>query len=353
MAWQEQLKGNPLPWLLEKSEPGVRYLALRDLVGLAADDPELKAARQLAHTRGPIAAVLDHMAPPGYWAEPGPGYLPKYRSAVWAIILLAQLGASISEDERIARGCSYLLEHALTSAGQFTMSGTAGGTIDCLQGNLLWALSELGCHDSRLEGACEWMARSLTGEGLAPLARDAAATPLEAKHEAMRFYAGKCGPDFACGANNQLPCAWGAAKVMLAFSRLPAGSRNPLIERAIQRGLDFLFSVDLASAAYPTGYSDKPSSNWWKFGFPVFYVTDLLQVVEALAGLGCVNDPHLSPERRENLAHALALVRDKQDLRGRWALEYDYEGKTWVDFGPKKLPNKWVTLRALRVLKEI
>ncbi len=353
MAWQEQLKGNPLPWLLEKSEPGVRYLALRDLVGLEKDDPELKASRKLAHTQGPIAAILDHMDPPGYWAEPGPGYLPKYRATVWAIILLAQLGADIAEDERIARGCSYLLEHALTRAGQFSMSGTPGGTIDCLQGNLLWALSELGyqdpadagcLRDPRLDGAYEWMARSLTGEGLAPL---------EEKHSEMRFYAGKCGPDFACGANNQLPCAWGAAKVMLAFGCLPVSRRTPLIGTAIQRGLDFLFSVDLVSAAYPTGYSDAPSGNWWKFGFPVFYVTDLLQVVEALAGLGCAGDPCLPQERRENLARALVLVRDKQDGHGRWTLEYDYMGKTWVDFGPRKQPNKWVTLRALRVLKAL
>jgi len=32
-------------------------------------------------------------------------------------------------------------------------------------------------------------------------------------------------------------------------------------------------------------------------------------------------------------------------------MEYSYTGKTWGDFGPKKMPNKWVTLRALRVLK--
>jgi len=30
---------------------------------------------------------------------------------------------------------------------------------------------------------------------------------------------------------------------------------------------------------------------------------------------------------------------------------FDYNGKTWVNFGVKKKPNKWVTLRALRVLK--
>lgn len=36
-----------------------------------------------------------------------------------------------------------------------------------------------------------------------------------------------------------------------------------------------------------------------------------------------------------------------------WLLDYDYPDKTWSDFGPKKQPNKWVTLRALRVLQAI
>jgi hypothetical protein len=50
------------------------------------------------------------------------------------------------------------------------------------------------------------------------------------------------------------------------------------------------------------------------------------------------------------LENALAFIRSKQDEAGVGP-EYDYTGKTWVDFGPKKQPNKWVTLRALRVLK--
>jgi hypothetical protein len=130
---------------------------------------------------------------------------------------------------------------------------------------------------------------------------------------------------------------------MLAFGRLPPGHRTPLVQRAIDRGVNFLFSVDPATAAYPCGWAAKPSGNWWKFGFPVFYVTDLLQIVEALAQLGCGRDPRL--------ANALALVHEKQDAQGRWPLEYDYAGKTWVEFGPKKQASKWVTIRALRALK--
>jgi hypothetical protein len=180
------------------------------------------------------------------------------------------------------------------------------------------------------------MARSVTGEGIAPSSqRDAP----------VRYYSGKYGPNFACGSNDKKPCAWGAVKVMSAFSRWPKESRTPQIERAIQQGMEFFFSVDPATAGYPSGYAARPSGNWWKFGFPVFYVTDILQIVESLVALGYAADPRL--------ANALQLIRTKQDAQGRWALEYDYTGKTWVDFGLKKQPNKWVTLRALKVLKGV
>jgi hypothetical protein len=336
MKWHDQIKGDSLSWLLENKSPEVRYLALRDLLGRSAADSELRAARKIAHKEGPISTILSNMDKEGYWVEPGPGYNPKYRSTVWAVISLAQLGASVEEDKRIPKACGYLLDHALAEGGQFTVTGAPSGTADCLQGNLSWALLELGYEDPRLDNAFDWMARSVTGEGIAPL---------EDRKAVVRYYAGKCGPTFACGSNNKLPCAWGGVKVMLALGKLPRERRTPVIQRAIQHGVDFLFSVDPANATYPSGFSSKPSLNWWKFGFPVFYVTDLLQIVEALAALGYGDDPRLS--------HALAMIREKQDANGRWALDYDYAGKTWVDFGVKKQPNKWVTLRAISVLKAV
>jgi hypothetical protein len=336
MSWEIQLKGDSLAWALETQTPEIRYLALRNLLEISSTDPEYRAACKAAHKSGPIATVLDKMEKAGYWVEPGPGYNPKYRSTVWAVILLAQLGASVNEDQRIAQACKYLLDQALTDGGQFTATGAPSGTADCLQGNLSWALMELGYDDPRLEKAFDWMARSVTGEDIASS---------EEHHAKVRYYAGKCGPNFACGSNNRLPCAWGAAKVMAALGKWPQERYTPVIKRAIDQGVDFLFSVDPAEATYPSGWSDKPSQNWWKFGFPIFYVTDLLQIVEALVALGYGNDPRLKT--------ALAIIREKQDKNGRWALEYEYTGKTWVDFGAKKQPNKWVTLRALRVMKAV
>jgi len=330
------MNSSALPWLLENPSPGVRYLARRDVLRLPSSDAELMQCKKAAHREGEIARLLDAMHPDGYWSEPGAGYNPKYFSGVWSLILLAQLGASLEEDERIRRACRYLMEHALNPAGQFSMTGPPSGTLDCLQGNLCRALLELGIQPAELQPAFEWMARTVTSEGLAPL---------EDKKAALRYYAGNCGPNFACGANDKLPCAWGAVKVMLAFGRLPQEMRTPLIEDAIQKGVDFLFSTDPAAAGYPCSYAAGPSGNWWKFGFPVFYITDLLQLAEALVGVGCGADPRL--------AGTLDLIRRKQDAQGRWALEYDYRGKTWLDFGEKKQPNPWVTLRSLRLFASL
>ena len=323
-----------LRWLLEPSDAGVRYLALRDLTDCSSKNL-ISAASEGAHCAGPIAEVLRNMHPEGYWVKPGAGYSPKYTSTIWSVILLAQLGASMESDKRIATACDYLLDHCLSPDGRFTFNGQPAMTADCLQGNLSWSLVSLGCKDPRLDNAFEWMARSVTGEGVAPASE---------KTAGLRYTASKCGPGFACGSNNKLPCAWGSVKVMLAFSILPEDKKTRLIKDAITEGVNFLFSKDPARADYPCGYALEPSGNWWKFGFPVFYVSDILQNAEALVNLGHGQDLRL--------ANALELIRGKQDKMGRWQMEYDYTGKTWVDFGPKKQPNKWVTLRALRVLKK-
>ena len=85
-----QIEINPdnIPWLLNHADPGVRYLALRDLLDPSDSDPELKLARRLAHTNGPIAEVLQHMDPDGYWVSLAPVTTPSIvprsgRSSCW------------------------------------------------------------------------------------------------------------------------------------------------------------------------------------------------------------------------------------------------------------------------------
>lgn len=325
-----------LDWLLEEDadNPGVRYFALIDLLDFPPDDPQVRAARQAVMEQGPVPAILAAQDPAGFWEKPGPGYNPKYRSTVWSIIYLAQLGAD-PVDPAVRAGGSYLLDHAIASNGIFSAGAIPSTCIHCLAGNLGAALLDLGFwEDERLQRALERLSVYVTGEE-ADSGEDAG--------QAVKYLkSGICGPGFCCSANNQLPCAWGAVKVVAALARLPRDQRTEAMQSALATGVDFLLSVDPATAAYPAGYSDKPSRSWFQFGFPVFYVTDVLQVVEVLELAGYAGDPRLD--------NAYDLILEKRDNGGRWKMEYSYAGKTWADLEEKKKPSKWVTLRAQRVL---
>lgn len=328
-----------LDWLLETSDPGVRYYTLRDLLGAPADDPEVRAARRATVRHPPVKPILDAMRPDGFWVNSFGGYTPKYTGTLWQVIFLGQFGAS-GEDPRIRRVVDYVLDHSRAPLGRFSATSTnrkatPAGMVHCLEGNLGASLLELGFGDDpRLKEALRWMARSITGEGLAAAS----------SKDPARFYrSGNSAPGFHCAANNHKPCAWGAIPALDALSRVPARSRTGPIRRAIAVGVAFLLRYDPAKANYPMGWSPKPNGSWFKFGYPMGYVTDVLRNAEVLVALGKGHDRKLRP-----LAE---LILSKRDAEGRWPLEYSYQGKTWFDLGPKRAPNKWVTVRALRALK--
>ena len=324
----DRIRGDPLPWLLEPdaANPAVRYFALRDLLDRSEDDPEVRRARADIMTTGPVPAILAAQHPEGYWVKSGAGYSPKYRGTVWQIIFLAELGADPT-DERVQRGCEYLLSHNLATTGAFSVyrPPRPSGALHCLNGNLLYALFSLGyAGDPRVQAALNWQVQAITGEG------------------AISYYkSGTAAPGFVCGVNLGQPCGWGAAKALKALSAIPPDQRTPPVQRAIEASVEFLLSRDPAAADYP--FTERVSSTWFKFGFPLSYWSDVLENTAALAESGYGGDPRL--------ANVLQYILSKQDAQGRWKLENTLKGKMWVDIEKRGKPSKWVTLRALRVLK--
>lgn len=340
--WKKLLRADPTNWLLEPDDPGVRYLALRDIV--EAGEDEIKAVRRKAHREGPIATILDNMNPEGYWVKPGAGYSPKCQGTVWSIISLAELGASIEEDERVATACSYYLDHAFTKGGQITGSGNPVSTAGCLQGNMLTSLMDMGAKDGRLDAAYEWMARTVIFEDL-PRRLNGDGLDAEEGGPGPFRYLNRFGPQFACRTNKYLPCGWAGVKIMMAFSRLPSKGRSNLINKAIDIGVNFFLSGDPSKADFPGHRTGVPDKRWWEFRFPSFWGADILQIAEAFTALGYGNDPRLT--------NTFDLILSKQDENGRWPLEYvDHSHKMWVKYGSEVKPNKWVTIRALRVLRQ-
>lgn len=329
MSWQQHLHGDSLAWLLEPdaANPAIRYFVLRDLLDRPADDPEVTAAQAAVMQSGPVPAILAAQHPDGYWEQPGGGY-GKYRGTAWQIIFLGDLGPDPA-DERVRRGCEYALSHGIAPNGGYAYNRlpVPSGVLYCLNGNVVHALIRLDrLDDPRVQGAIEWEARAITGE--API---------------QYYQSTTSGPGFGCAANVKQPCAWGATKALKALAAVPPAQRSPLVQAAIDQGAAFLLDHDLAQAAYP--YTEKISSAWFKLGFPLSYWSDLLETLGVLAALGYGGDGRLAP--------AFCRLLEKQDAQGRWKLENSLNGKMWADIEQKGKPSKWITLRALRVIKAL
>jgi hypothetical protein len=315
-------------WLLEEDlgNPSIRYFALRDLIGLPESDPEVCSAKSAIMHSGPVPAILEQQELSGNWVKPGSGYSPKYRGTVWSLLILAELGADPKEPH-IRKGCEYLLTNSLAKNRAFSAYQhlTPSGALLCLNGNLLFTLERLGYGDDpRLQGVIDWLARAIVGEG------------------PIQYYAsGTSGPGFACGINLGQPCGWGANKALRGLLEVPIEARTLLIERALDEGARFLLSGDPVTADYP--FTKRVSSTWFKLGFPLSYWSDVLETTAMLVDLGYAEDARLEP--------ALNWIISKQDRQGRWKLENTLNGKSWVDIEVKGRPSKWITLRALKVLK--
>ncbi|MCO6453235.1 MAG: hypothetical protein J5I90_20810 [Caldilineales bacterium] len=320
---------DPLPWLLEPDpdNPSIRYFTLTDLLTRTEEDEEVREARAAIMRSGPVPAILDAQYPEGFWVKAGGGYSPKYRGTVWQIQFMGELGADPT-DERVRRGCEYVLTHTQARTGAFAASQTAspGSAIHCLTGNLLYALIRLGwLDDERVQAAITWLVNSITGD------------------PAPRYYGwGTSGPGFACGINDGQPCAWGANKALKALLAIPADQRSPAVQRALDQGAEFLLSRDPTVADYP--FTEHVSSTWFKLGFPLSYWSDVLETLQILTDFGYGDDSRLQ--------NAIDFVLSKQDDQGRWKLQNSLRGKMWMDIERQGQPSKWITLRALRAVGE-
>jgi len=106
----ELVRGDPVPWLLEREDPAIRHLALRELLDEPADAPSVRRARAAAMRVPSISSILDGQEAPGCRVRPGSGYGPKYTGTVRSLMFLDQMGAD-PRDRRLRRACRDVLEH--------------------------------------------------------------------------------------------------------------------------------------------------------------------------------------------------------------------------------------------------
>jgi hypothetical protein len=130
---------------------------------------------------------------------------------------------------------------------------------------------------------------------------------------------------------------------LLLYERAAARASGAVVadvERARLRGEEYLLSRGLLRRA-STGEVIRPE--FVRFSNPTGYHYDVLRALDYFRTVG------LAPDAR--MSEAVQIVRDRQASDGTWALDALYDDDIALAYEAVGEPSRWITLRALRVLR--
>jgi len=135
-------------------------------------------------------------------------------------------------------------------------------------------------------------------------------------------------------------CHMGVVKSLKALAEIPAEKRSEDVMNTIEEGVEYLLKHHIHKRSHDLSRYSKPG--WLRFGFPLMYQTDVLEILDILTKFSY---------KDERMREAVDLVINKQEKDGRWKLENTFNGRFQTNIEQKGKPSKWITLRALTVLK--
>ena len=306
---------SPETWLLD-SDPAIRWQVLRDLTHASAD--EVNAERAKIATEGLGARLLALQAEDGRWG--GAAWNRGWDSTMHAVTLLREFGLDPACDQ--ARVAMDRIQEHVTWAGcgpdEVADNRFFDGEIEpCINGQVAAAgayfRQDVGGIIDRL------LAEQLADGGW----------NCEAERGSTR------------SSFNSTICV---LEALLEYEN--AFGLRPAVTAARHRGEEYFLERRLfhrKSTGEVIESDRKGGTTFTRFAFPNWWHYDVLRALDYLRSADVAPD--------ERMAEAIALVESKRDSDGSWKLDTRYAGPMLVELGEEEgRPNRWITLRALRVL---
>jgi hypothetical protein len=306
---------NVTDWLLD-SDPAIRWQVLRDLTGAPAD--VVAAERAKVAMEGWGAQLLALQAPDGSWG--GAAWNRGWNSTMHVLWLLRQLGLDPAGAE--AQRAVVLVRENVVWPGW----GPDGSD------NPFFAGEVEPCINGQVATAGAYFRQDVQGLIIRLLTEQLpdGGWNCEAENGSTR------------SSFNTTICV---LEALLEYER--TGATVPGLTAARLRGQEYLLERSFfrrKSTGEPIERDRKGGADWACFAFPTWWHYDVARGLNALREAGALPD--------ERAADAIALVRSKRQPDGRWLLDVQHPGDLPIDFREAVgEPSRWITLRALRVLR--
>ncbi len=336
--WVAVLPCDPLPWLLESDEPAARWVALTALLDRGSDDPEVLDAHAAVLADPLTADLLDRISP---WnlETPLSGH-DKPEFAPNLLSLLADMGVTAEDDDRIAAVLASMLEHQAED-GRFLAFGSWRG-----QPEGVWGALPCDSH-----AIAETLARAGFGEdprvvrAFGRIAADLAKT--------RQGRAWLCRPDpnvgFRGPGRKDDACPQVTLEALRAFSYVPPEQRPAEVVAAGRISLS-IWRNRGSEKPYMFGHGRQfKRTKWPSTWYSAFEVVDTLGRYPELW-----DGPAAEPADRRALAElAACVIAYNVDADGCVTPRSCFRGFERHSFGQKKLPSAYATARTAVALRRI
>ena len=306
VAVPEGLADETLAWLLS-GEVAVQFQTRRDLLG--DERPELQ--RRIA-SEGDARTILAARTEPGW----GRGfYEPKWTSVHYSLLELRDLAAAQDHPDCVAEVAAAVERHKGDDGG-INPTGSVKASDVCVNGMFL----AFGCHFSAEEAGLRSIIDFVLGQRLDD-------------------------GGFNCRANRsgaRVSSVHSTTSVIDGLSEY-LGRGYTYRAREVREAIDTATAVLLARHLYQRRASGEPiRAEFTRLHHPARWHFDVIRGLDVLRSAGAAYDDRLDA--------AVGLIRRRRRPDGRWSAAAQYPGHVHVAYPRAGEPNRWVTLRALRVL---
>jgi len=320
-TWMGALKADPLPWLLQKNNPCVRYRTLTDVLDRPETDSGVREARDATWGDPLVTRLLGAVEGVGPFPDNTVWWQKLFKGNYGDLDTLYRLG--------IPKGSPVIDE-----ACDRWLSVEIPPDTECYPKQMIGGLVRYADpDDKRLKKKIKYVTDNEPFvDGNRP--------------GVLRYAEGAGGRASCCGSHS---CYSAAMRALWAVMGIDPQRRSKEARAFIDKGAAFLSAHNL----YQPSHGDRrPIKDPWlelHLPFGLGWQVDLLEVLDIASQIGLHEQSCMFDGLRELLS--------KQTKKGRWLLDarVPYDDGRLVslvkDAEPVGAESKWVTLSALRVLK--
>lgn len=308
-------------WLLD-SDPAIRWQVLRDLVRAPEGEVAAERARVAREGWGGRLLALHEGGqwdggacfPGGYWERRAEYVGQPWTSTLPVLQLLEEFGVD-PDDAAVRSAVRGVREHCRWEHDNQPFF--EGEVEPCINGRVV-GLGSYFANEVPLRDT-EGVVQRLLGERL-----EDGGWNCEAENGSVR---------------SSFHTTINVLEGLLEYERATGGS--PEVAAARRGGEEYLLNRKLFRRESTGEVADR---EWLQFSFPVRWYYDVLRALDYFRAADAKPDARMD--------EAIELVRSKRQEGGTWLLENRHEGKVAFELedGDER-PSRWITLRALRVLR--